>query len=536
MRIWTPTITSARIRFSQRFQNLAHVFGAGGAVSGSVSVDNGLDTSGGGYVRYLNQASANIWQLPWWSVYVEATVPAAGSARTLVTCGDPTLGDVFELGIDSSNRMQLIGGSTVVSDDAVTAGERKMLFIFSGGQVEFWADGVRIGTAVVSLGTNNPQYLFVGVAADGSSRKWGDTIKRVDVYTYPLDEVEAFQISAIEGWTPKNLLTAYGGSYADGMYFDGDEDGSYTLNTQPDVDQYFSDPALWNIGSGHSMSGNRLHINAPAGVSQTFRVNGVEGNRYSARVFAESNDGQLYTYFGAYVGFGAPSQTGWIEAEVSSTTGGLGTRLGIGNVAGVTARLRNWQIRNLSCTHLNPYGSGTLAGKTLTQATPVNMGWKSTGGPGVSFDGVADYARMSESFSGPVLVQTLLTVNTHVNYDRVYDGAVTDEMSALLWTAQEIEIRAGGGSVRTTGSYVVGTPFVITALYDGANSFVQLNDDAPDTGTLGNVSTSAFTLGASGSLAIGFTGATIRKRLIIKGDVSPVDRNLSLNYLMRAAA
>lgn len=98
MRLILPTITSQKIKFSQRFQNLNYVLGSNGQVSGSISVNKGLDLSGGGFVKYGSYGAGTVWNMSVWSIYLRVDVPAAGSARTLVTCGDAVLGDVFEAG------------------------------------------------------------------------------------------------------------------------------------------------------------------------------------------------------------------------------------------------------------------------------------------------------------------------------------------------------------------------------------------------------------------------------------------------------
>jgi len=183
MRIILPTLTSQKNAFSQNFHNLNYIYGMNGIVSGSVSVDKGLDVSGGGYVIFGSYGADIVWNLPYWSIFIEAVVPAAGSARTLLSCGHSGT-DKFELGIDSSNHMQLIGASTVVSDDVLTAGSHSLLYIYDGFHASFWVDDVNVGDKTVSLGTGTLPYIYVGVASDGSSRKWGGIINNLNVYTY----------------------------------------------------------------------------------------------------------------------------------------------------------------------------------------------------------------------------------------------------------------------------------------------------------------------------------------------------------------
>ena len=64
MRIILPTLISHRIGFSQNFRNLNYVYGSNGYIV--VSVDNGLDTSSRGYVRY--NGAERFSTLPWFTI------------------------------------------------------------------------------------------------------------------------------------------------------------------------------------------------------------------------------------------------------------------------------------------------------------------------------------------------------------------------------------------------------------------------------------------------------------------------------------
>ena len=157
MKIQLPTITSQKIRFSQRFQNLNYVYGSNGIVSGDIEVNNNLDVSGGGYIKYNSMGADVIWNLTQWTVCVECNVLADSTTRTVVACGDAVLGDCFELGVYSDNKMYFDSGSTIKSDIALSAGRHILLWVFDGSKIEFWDNGERIGSATASLNTNNSQ-------------------------------------------------------------------------------------------------------------------------------------------------------------------------------------------------------------------------------------------------------------------------------------------------------------------------------------------------------------------------------------------
>ena len=224
-------IPSTNTLFRETFHSLGSVLSNGAYIGGSISVDKSCDFSGGGYLVYpiSRLASTN-----YWSVYVKCSFASAASDRVILAVGKSGIGDRFEIGIDSSDELYMTGSSgTVTSSDSVSSGSRKLLFVYDGSNITFYVDGVRIGTSSVSLGAYLLPIMHVGAATDGSSRKIGSTtIDEIKIYNYPLSESEAFDASDVDGWTPKNLLSAYGGSYDDGMYWDGDEDGAYGLNDQ----------------------------------------------------------------------------------------------------------------------------------------------------------------------------------------------------------------------------------------------------------------------------------------------------------------
>ena len=72
MRIILPTLTSQRIAFSQNFHNLNYVYGSNAQVVGSVSVDNKLDVSSGGYLVYGGADTFST--LPWFTIYAKVMV------------------------------------------------------------------------------------------------------------------------------------------------------------------------------------------------------------------------------------------------------------------------------------------------------------------------------------------------------------------------------------------------------------------------------------------------------------------------------
>lgn len=555
MRIWIPHVTSQRLLFSQNFRNLSYVYGSGGDIHGSVSVDKGLDVSGGGYVIYSSRGADSVWALPWWSVFADVDVPASGSARCVLACGDPVIGDRFELGLSSSNEMQVVGGSTVVSDDALSAGRHRLLWVFTGGVVEFWADGVRIGTATVSLGSTTPPRLFVGMASDGSSRGLGSTIYSLDVYTYPLDEAEAFVVSAVEGWTPRNLLADYGGTYTDGLYFDGDDDGSYTFNTQPtlaDLDMAQPGTSAWNTTDatlskatrGYSSAYNALRVTSTADTFWARQAGCVNGNRIETWGYGRSQDGvaipRVLVSSGAAVAWTGTSSPQWQRWQADVTSSGTELYLGSSSTHPGVVEFARVGARNLSCTHLNPYGSGTLAGKRFAQATAASMPWQHSSGKGVAGDG-ADSAAIGAlssawaSWTVAMLVETTDPLFAGAQYALGFGPTDAGITVGGTGTVGKVTLYDGSDVLTSTSAVTADTPTVIVCTNTGASQVLRLFGTEEVTANDVAVSiTSPTLLARTAGVALPFPGS-VRKLFMCNGVVSGADRSLIENYLLRAA-
>jgi len=380
-------ISSTKNIFRENFHSLSTILSNGANVFGSISVNDGCDLSGGGYLLYLLNYLPS---LPHWSIYIKCNVGAAGSDRTLLAVGKSGTGDRFELGVDASGDMYMTGASgTVTSTDSVSTGDRKLLFTYDGSNIIFYVDGVRIGIEAVSLGNYLLPFIFIGAATDGSSRKWGSSISEIRIFNYPFNETESFGISDVNGWTPKNLLSAYGGNYDDGLYWDGDDDGAYGLNTQPVlVNNKFNNQSGWTLGANWSIA-NGLLTHAPgntAGASQDILIT---GNRYSL-------DWNITEISGDSVSI-TPPGTARSTVDIYSEEGtAANTVLSITpNSAfdGSVDWVRN--LRNISCNNLYPYTSGTFKGSTFTQSLATDMCWKDSDMIGAKFDGANDRADSS---------------------------------------------------------------------------------------------------------------------------------------------
>lgn len=370
MRLWIPSVSSRRITFSNRFQNVGYVLGGGGAIVGSASVDRGADLSGGGYIMFGARGADRVWALPHWSVRAIVDVPAAGSQRAVVSCGHTVMGNQFELGIQSTGELYVTGATTVESDSVVAPGRRDLLWVFSGSLVEFWADEARIGIQPLVLGSGSPTTLFVGAASDGASRKWGSSIYNLDVYSYPIDL-----------WDPSSLWSAA----APGFWADLDAYMAVELNTQPDPRN--SNFALWTgvnpdatptywtktptpgVAANHvEQAGNACHLISDSATNVNILKPAITGNRYDSMfTILTAVSGGVKDLTGVVFGTSPGAYRGDVTAPFAL--------VGIARYSGVVANditFTDAEFYNLSIAKINCKG---LLGD-LEQATASRMGWQ----------------------------------------------------------------------------------------------------------------------------------------------------------------
>jgi len=546
MKLWIPGIRSQYLQFSNSFQHLGYVMGGGGVVYGSVSVDQGADLSGGGYIVFGGRGADLVGSLSHWSIFADVSVPASGTQRALLNCGHPSLGDRFELGLASTNQLKMIGngGASVVSDDTISAGRHTLGWVFVDGTVEFWCDGVRIGSDSITLATGSPTTLFVGASSTGT-KPWGATVYKIDVYRDAFDEEEAFGASAIEGWTPRSLLTDFGGTYDNGLYLDGDEPGTYDLNTpanllNPDFDAGVTGWSAYQSTLAHMVGGpsgitNFVRMTATgAGTAFTmYQPVGIVGNRYVASLYAARRTSTSYRVDLGNAAVLSGSNVDWMFSQGEGTwAGDTNLRVTAFPNSGYAdfARIR---LEQRSCKKLNYYGSGTLAGTKFAQATAANMGWKSSDGLGVRFDGVSDYFRVTAPLPQPTHIFVLCTLNAAVPTQTLVDGVAGNSMRIFEGTGGKINIYAGAQVVGPSYPAVV-TSFVVDAVFNGANSKIGINGGTQVVGNAGSTDSTGITLGAYGGLSQYLAG-TERKIFLVSGELSTSERAMVANYMLRAA-
>jgi hypothetical protein len=112
------------------------------------------------------------------------------------------------------------------------------------------------------------------------------------------------------------------------------------------------------------------------------------------------------------------------------------------------------------------------------------------------FDGVDDFLKPTAfTLNQPVSAYILYKSITWTLNDRVYDGNASNLM-ALVQNPSTPQVLAFAGATGIGVSPAVGSLCVVSAVFNNTNSVIQLNQNAPVTGTVGTNNPAGVTLGA----------------------------------------
>jgi hypothetical protein len=139
-------------------------------------------------------------------------------------------------------------------------------------------------------------------------------------------------------------------------------------------------------------------------------------------------------------------------------------------------------------------------GEALVQATSGNRPTLESDGT-ILFNGVDQFLKTAPfTLNQPTTVYFLGRQVTWTSARRVFDGDGSNSGTLQQITATP-QLRAFAGSASSTISPTLGTYSVITTVFNGASSVLQLDSGAPITGNFGAANMGGFTLGARGLVA-----------------------------------
>lgn len=148
-------------------------------------------------------------------------------------------------------------------------------------------------------------------------------------------------------------------------------------------------------------------------------------------------------------------------------------------------------------------GRNPTQADTTKQPKIISAGAFITGAnskPAALFDGSNDFLRVAYTLAQPVTLSVVSKQVTWTADDRVWDGGATNAMGLLQHGASpQLFTYAGAGYANSNTGWTLGTWALLTAIYSGAASVLEVNAGTDATGNPGTSTTGGICIGAYGS-------------------------------------
>jgi hypothetical protein len=227
---------------------------------------------------------------------------------------------------------------------------------------------------------------------------------------------------------------------------------------------------------------------------------------------------------------------------IGSTIAGAGLKISL--VGTVGAPLPDIDLTGLAAWYRYGIGITDVAGavsqwddqsgnaRHLLQATAGAKPTKQSDGS-ILFDGTSDYLEAAFSLAQPTTIYLLLkTISWTPGNRYICDGNTLQSRAVIHNGATTIQSFVNGGGGSCDVSFAASTYGVITAVFDGATSALQVDNNTEDTGALGTGSGTGFTLGREGGGGFSvFTNIQVKEILIYSAAHDTDQRDAVKAYL-----
>jgi hypothetical protein len=172
-------------------------------------------------------------------------------------------------------------------------------------------------------------------------------------------------------------------------------------------------------------------------------------------------------------------------------------------------------------------------GRHLLQATATNQPAVQTDGS-LLFDGADNFMKCDAfTLNQPETVYFLGKQVTYTLDDTIWDGNATNSGRCFQQTnSPEIKAHAGTGS-SANSDLAVDTYGVVVAVYNGANSLIQVNNGTPVTGNFGAANMGGFMIGSDGTGTARWGHIQVKEVILFAAAHDAATRARVVRYLSR---
>ena len=179
------------------------------------------------------------------------------------------------------------------------------------------------------------------------------------------------------------------------------------------------------------------------------------------------------------------------------------------------------------------WGDKSGNGNDLLQAVGTNQPlWSANG---VLFDGVDNFMEDSFTYEQPEMIYIVVKQIVWGTADYIFDGFITNGGVFRQKTggaSPQVEITAGALLLEDLTHSVIGTFQIVRALFNGANSSLQIDDNAANTGVdIGSNDMDGFTLARAGSFAGQWSNIEVKEVILRKIADGATDQGVIYDYL-----
>ncbi len=219
-------------------------------------------------------------------------------------------------------------------------------------------------------------------------------------------------------------------------------------------------------------------------------------------------------------GWSTTTRRGFSPAQLTSLRGWWKSDAGVTIATGVSS----W---------LDQSGNGNTLLQATGAAQPALTAGAINGLPALTFDGTDDSMRAVFTLVQPETIFIVMSQVSHAQFDMMFDGSTTTNVMSLQQTVATpgMAIRAGT-LVATNTNLAIGTFGLVTAIFNGASSVLQVNNTTETTGNAGALDGAGLRLGTRGDAGGNFGNVQIAEVIVMGAVATAAERASMKAYVL----
>lgn len=152
---------------------------------------------------------------------------------------------------------------------------------------------------------------------------------------------------------------------------------------------------------------------------------------------------------------------------------------------------------------------------------------------GVLFDGIDNYLKTAAiaALDQPEFIYAIIKQLSFTAGDYIFDGSASNKGALFQGATSPLLAANAGTSSAPSSDLILNTWGIVRVLFNGVNSKLQVNDNAPITWNCGTNQMQSFVLGTKGSAISGWSNIQVKEIILRNVDDTGADEIAIYNYL-----